>query len=494
MRRLSLKKIISFFCAAALCLSVFGAAVSAEEAYDTYNYDRWGDPVPSQAGYTAEYNADGNTIGCGRLNEPADFYISHEDLIYIADTNNDRIVITDLDFNFIGEMKDFSLEGNAETLNKPSGVFVDRFTGYIYIADADNERVIKCDKDGVIDRVFSKPDSALYGEEVTYNPGKVLVDKTGNVYVVVRSVPTGAVMFGPDGEFIGFYGANRVQATAEVLANAFWSVISTDAQRARSLRSTPLGFTNFDIDDEGFIYTVTESVDIIDDVVKKLNPRGTNIIDSLGIDREFTFGDIPPTYFSIYAKNSSISDVDIGPNGEINLLDFQHGRIFQYDKECWLLFIMGGRGDQLGTFLSPAAVESHDDKLYVLDSRKNNITVFSRTPFGEVVTSAANLFNEGRYEESLGLWHEVLKYDGGYVRAYAGIGNAHYSRREYEEAMEYFEISLSRGYYGRAFQGYRALWIKANFGWIIAAVVFLICFRIVYKTLKKRKARMKKVS
>ncbi len=481
----SLKKLLSLVSAAALTVSALAVNVSALEAYDPYSYDRWGDPVASQAGYTAEKYVDGEIIGCGNFLEPADMYISHDELMYIADKGNNRIVITDLDFNLKGEMKEFSYNGETLTLKKPTGVFVDQYTGYIYICDTENDRVIKCDKNGNVDRLFEKPTSELYDQNLTYNPSKVLVDKAGNVYVVVKSQTKGAVMFNAEGEFLGFYGANRVEQTAEVLANAFWNLISTEAQRERSAKQTPIGFSNFDIDDDGFIFTVTDSQDIQTDLVKKLNPRGDNILDSLGV-ADMTFGDIPPAYYSIYSKRSSLTDIDLGPNGELNILDFQHGRIFQYDKECWLLFIMGGTGDQLGLFQAASAIESHDNHLYVLDSRKNNLTIFTRTVFGEIVTNAANLYNDGLYEESLEPWQNVLKYDGNYRRAYIGIGNALYNKYEYEEAMKYFKISISRGRYNRAFEGYRDQWLKANYMTLIVVIVVLVILIIVYKQLRKR--------
>ncbi|MBQ7980411.1 MAG: hypothetical protein IJ305_02260, partial [Oscillospiraceae bacterium] len=381
--------------------------------------------------------------------------------------------------------KEFAYKDETLTLAKPTGVYVDQYTGYIYICDTENDRVIKCDTDGNVDRLFEKPTDALYDQALTYNPSKVLVDKAGNVYVVVKSQTKGAVMFNSQGDFLGFYGANRVEQTAEVLANAFWDLISTAEQRERSTKQTPIGFSNFDIDDDGFIYTVTDSQETTTDLVKKLNPRGNNIIDSLGA-ADMTFGDISPAYYSIYAKNSSLTDIDLGPNGELNILDFQHGRIFQYDKECWLLFIVGGKGNQLGLFESATAIESYDNHLYVVDSIKDNITVFTRTVFGEIVTEAANLYNDGLYEESLEPWQNVLKYDGNYRRAYIGIGNALYNKYEYEEAMEYFEISISRDRYNKAFEGYRDIWLKENYMKCIIVIVVLVVLGFVYKFFRKK--------
>lgn len=499
----SLKRLIAAAGAGILLVSSITATVSATETYDPYSYDRWGDAVASQVGYSAEYFVDGQSIkglqeyvrdmdGFNEskaawkdmlgLKEPADLFVSEEeDLLYIADKGNDRIIVTDFDFNMVRYVDSFDYNGETLTLKKPEGVFVDKYTGFVYVCDTENSRVIKADTEGNVDYIFEKPTSEIYSQDLTYNPKKVLVDKAGNVYVVVKSVTKGAVMYDFTGEFLGFYGANRVEATAEIVMNAFWNTIATEQQRALSTKTTPIGFTNFDLDDDGFIYTVTESTDVKTDTVKKLNPRGQNILSSITAD-EVIFGDISPAYYSIYTKESTLTDIDIGPNGEMNILDFAHGRIFQYDKLANLMFVMGGTGEQLGTFRSVAAIESKDNMLYVLDSRKNSITVFKRTAFGEIVTDATNLYNAGYYEESYEPWLNVIKYDGNYRRAYIGIGNALLNAEQYEEAMKYFKISISRNRYNKAYEGYRGKILEKYF---TPAMVIIIVIAIVWTVIKK---------
>jgi tetratricopeptide (TPR) repeat protein len=361
---------------------------------------------------------------------------------------------------------------------------VDSNTGFMYICDADNERVIKCTKDGEIDMYFTKPDSILYGAETTYNPYKVCVDQSGNVYVVLRSVNRGAVMFDEFGNFLGFYGANTVLATAEVIANAFWNLISTEAQRLRTVKSTPVGFSNFDIDGQ-FIYTVTESTTSTDDQVKKLNPRGDNVLDAIEMQGA-NFGDIAPAYYSIYTIENSMCDIDVGENGVMTLLDLSHGRIHQFDKDGWRLFLMGGVGWQLGQFQSATAIETHGDAIYVSDVRKNTITVFRRTEFGALVTEAAESFSKAEYNESKAIWEEVLRYDGNYRRAYTGIGLAHLFNKEYEPAMENFRIALNQYYYNQAFEGFRNAILKDNFALIVVLIVILVVAYVAYRSWRKR--------
>jgi DNA-binding beta-propeller fold protein YncE len=450
------------------------AASAASENYENYSYDRWGDAVPSQAGYIADRAITGEMMGTKNLSEPADMYIADDGLMYIAVKLNNRIVVTDLNFDAVIRIYDtFDYDGETLTLKNPQGVFVDDYTGFMYICDTENNRVIKCDKEGKVERLFTKPDNSLYGAEITYEPFKVCVDEMGNVYVVARSVNRGAIMFDKNGEFLGYFGANTVMQTAEVLANAFWNLISTEEQMLRSSRSVPVSFSNFDIDGQ-FIYTVTENTgEQTADQLKKLNPRGDNVLDAIDMAGE-NFGDIMPAKYNEFAQVSKMRDVDIGDNGEMNILDYEHGRIHQFDKDGYRLFIMGGEGTRLGTFTNAVSIESHGDRLYVLDSSKNTITEFKRTVFGEIVTEAMSYYNRAEYSESKSLWETVLKYDGNYVRAYVGIGLAYLFEQDYETALGYFEIAISRYYYNEAFEGYRNAFLKKNFTVIIIVLVVLI--------------------
>ena len=60
-----MKKFFKKAVAAALSVILCGytaISASAKEPYDVYNYDRWGEPIPSQAGYTAERAVSGGSV------------------------------------------------------------------------------------------------------------------------------------------------------------------------------------------------------------------------------------------------------------------------------------------------------------------------------------------------------------------------------------------------------------------------------------------------
>ena len=503
-----MKKLTAFICTAAIAATTFVVSASADEPYIGYNYDWWEDPIPSMSGFVVDDVVSGAEMGAGSLSEPSDMFVHNESgKFYIVDKKNNRIVVTDEAFNpdnakVITELTYSEAFPEAEskikktTFNAPMGIYVrtdkDDHT-LIYVADSANERVVAFNEDLEIEMEYVRPSSDVYDSQVTFNPNKVVVDSAFNVYVVVPSITQGTVQFSADGTFNGYYGANRVNATAQVIAQQFWKLIYTREQIISMRRSVSIEITNVDIDKEGFIYTVTESRTSDTDILKKLNPAGTNIFTNLGYD-EYTYGDASSRYYKGKNYTSAITDVDIDEDGNIYLLDFATGRVFQYTNECDLLFIFGGKGTQKGTFTSVAAVEAYKGKVYVLDSRKNNITIFGQTEFGGIVQNAIYLFNEGLYDEAKGPWEEVLRRDANYWLAYIGLGNAYLNQGDYGTALDYFYRN-SKGGYNRAFKSFRIEFIRENFTWmltIIAVVIVgLIVLSYVRKNLKKKKGKEK---
>lgn len=509
----------------------------ADEPYTGYNYDWWGDPVPSQNGYVVDQIYTGNDMDAGSLTEPSDMFFSDNNDLFIADTSykaegatdtmKGRIVVTDSDFNlkYTVESLDFSaveewyslkeseLKTGAITqadfnkftnpyFNGPTGVYVDIDEGKetIYVADNANDRVVQFTVDeigsdehklavGKVEMVFTRPKSNMYDSSITFNPDKVLVDAAKNVYICIKSITKGAVVFSKEGDFNGYFGANRVEATGEVLMNAFWKLIFNREQAKRMRRSVPVEISNFDIDEDNFIYTVTESKTVTTDVLKKLNSAGTNIFTNLGYS-DYTFGDALTKYYRNKTYTSQITDVDIGENGVINLLDVATGRVFQYDDECQLLFIFGGIGQQKGTFTTPNAVESLGDKIYVLDGRKASVTVFKQTEFGAIVHNAITLFNRGKYEEARQPWEEAIRRDSNYWLAYIGLGNAYLNEGDYDTAMKYFYYNSKSGY-NDAFKSWRMNFIRDNFT-LFAVIIIVLLIAIYVFSSWKNKRRLKK--
>ena len=485
------KRILAAMCSfAVVCGSVSAFPANAGEPYESYNYDSWGEAIPSQAGYIPDRAVSGQELGAGGFDSPSDIFFAGDGLMYIVDTKNDRIVAVDEDMTHTVRIYDsFITPGGTETtLDKPKGIYISPYNSLMYIADSENERILVSDKSAKVIMEIKAPDDDMY-KAPTFKPQRVLADKAGNIYAVLGNITTGAAMFSPEGRFIGFYGANRVQPTAEIIGNYLRELFMSENKRSRRSRSVPTGITSFDIEGD-FIFTCTSSSTQRTDTVKKLNAAGKNIF----ADLSATFGDNVPIYDPI--QNTlfapAIVDIDISEDGCINCLDLTSGRVFQYDEECNLLFITGTKANQLGGVNTAAAVESHGDKIYVLDSTKDTITVFKETVFGAAVHKATKLYNDGYYEEALEPWYEVLRHDGNYRRANIGVASALLRKGDYKGAMKYARIADSPEIYNKAFEGYRAEFIKKHFTAIFLSLFGAVTALLILGRYRKKRRKHKK--
>lgn len=471
----------------ALMLPVSASAfASSDQTYEVYNYDRWGEAIPSQAGYVAQRSVTGSELGIDDFVSPCDIFLSDNGLFYIADSGNNRIVVLGHELDRVVSIIDeFTYNGETLSLKNPQSVFVSENT--IYIADTENSRIIRCDKDGRTDLVITRPESDLYPENLTFLPRKVIADKSGYIYVTVNNITNGALMYDCTGKFQGFYGANRTEVTGKGVWDYFWKRFTNKEMRKYMTNNVPAGITSFDIDKDSFIYTCNNSLTQNTDAIKKVNAAGNNLF----ADMELYIGDAPTPNYSDQPKNSYV-DIDITDDGLINCLDYTTGRIFQYDEECSLLFITGSTGNQLGTFSQVSALESTAENLYVVDSQKNSITVFNETKFGSIVHEAVRLYNDGYYDEALEPWYEVLKRDGNYRHAYVGISSALINRGEYRTAMKYAKLADAQWLYNRAFEGWREEFINEHFALITGGVVFLVILLIVSGVRRRSKKNKKK--
>ena len=97
--------------------------------------------------------------GEGKFKAPSGMALdTSTNLLYISDTDNDRIQIIDVDGNCSGSdelandvcfVDEFGGSGNGEgEFNSPSGLVLDTTTNYLYIADTGNNRIQIIDVDG----------------------------------------------------------------------------------------------------------------------------------------------------------------------------------------------------------------------------------------------------------------------------------------------------------------------------------------------------------
>ena len=155
----------------ALIMTVFmftsmNTALGVDDAYPstyTYNYDYWGDIRESPDAYrVADVIYSGDLELETPMKKPQSLYIRNND-IYVADTGNNRILqIRREGGNFTLVRIIDAIQGcELTTLNAPADVFVD-VDENIYIADTNNNRVVMVDKDLNFIKEFVKPSNAVF--------------------------------------------------------------------------------------------------------------------------------------------------------------------------------------------------------------------------------------------------------------------------------------------------------------------------------------------
>lgn len=469
-----------------LCMLVFMSVVSFSASASTmipylgYEYNTEDESVPAPVGYEPISSILGSDIdaGIGALSTPTDLCFFKDEL-YILDSGNSRIIITDTELKLKRVIEKIPMNGELLDYKGALGLYICH-DGQILIADTANQRIIECDPQGNGVKVFTKPDTPMISKELVYNVKKVIRDYNGVTYALVDGVNDGAITYMTDGSFGGFFAMNEVEQTAEVIFNYIWKKFMTEEQIMNSATASPSSITNFDIAEKGFIYTVTQSSEG-ESSVRLLNFKGSNL------ETETEFGDLEWDRKIKNSISTTFCDVDADNQKYIYLLDNSRGRVFVYSSDGDFISAFGGMGEQLGTFVSPVAIETNGDYVYVLDDIRGSITVFKANEYIKTVRTALNLLDQGKYTESRQYWEKVLSINSNSTIAYYGIGLALDEAGDYAEALRYFKLSYSNKAYSQAFKEVRREFIKEYFVILIFAFVAALIGVILLVRLLKRK-------
>lgn len=414
----------------------------------TYTVDENGNFIRTQDAYLPD-----KTITNLKLSGPQDLFIDTENILYIADTGNRRIVKYSINE---GKMID---ELYYEEFSTPKGVFVTE-QGDIYVADTGAKAVFRFSKELEMKEKFGKPDTPLFST-TNYEPNKVAVDKSGNMYIVGEGVYSGIIQLAHTGEFLGYFTVNKTRLS---VAQQLQRMIFSRAQLANLVDAVPTTFSSIFLDYNGIVYTA--SMGDWHDAVKKHNTAGGNMFKSTVYSSAEAVVDVYANRRGVIFSCSSQGNIDVhSPNGEL---------IFSFGSSV-------SNMDVAGLYSSlPAIAVASDDSIWTIDGDKGYVSSFRPTDYATTVYDAMGLYEQGRYEESLIRWNEVLRLNQMSVLAHSGVGKAYLHAGEYELAMEHFEVSGDRTLYSEAFWEVRNTWIqKAMSGVLIGAVLLMVVIKLI---------------
>lgn len=442
-----------------------------------------------------------NGLGLSGL---TDIFVDDEDNIIISglyshvdgleDKTTPAVVIYD---QVSGTIKDYIYENGYI----PNGVYYQKVLKKLYIAYSNKNCVKVYNKlsDGSYEvdtslgnnGEYQKPDSILFNtatgvegdDENTnrFDPTKVSVDNSGNLFLVCKSVNEGIVQLSVTGEFLGYFAVNKVVQSFKQKVQDFFNIESDE------IDTLPV-FTNVFTDKDGLVYTTTSlNTSVLDtyDYVKKHNTAGTNLIPEL----IYGFGDYSPI------------DIWVDDRGIIYSA-FTSGRIYIYTGEGELLCIFGGtsNGNVAGLFapydggkngLNGISVDSKGS-IWCIDVN-GALVSFNRTDYSTLIYEALDKYYEGLYDESIEIWEKVIELNQMSALAHNNIGlNYLYSAdtdtpERYKLAMEHLKIARNREAYSQAYWELRNIWLQNNLVTILLVIAALVALSYIIKLVQAKK-------
>lgn len=487
----SFSLILVFLCAS----TIFIPNVYASEVpYESYTYWKVAGSkrkaVKNRPMYEVKTVLTASDIGVTDFEKLNDVCTDNNGNIYILD-NQSRIIMLDSEYNLISELSDIkSSDGNLTFVGAKS-IYV-HTDDTIYICDTDNQRVIHCDLHGNLLHTILLPESSLIPDDFIYRPLKVVVDSYNYIYVLSDGSYYGALMYDENQNFLGFYGANKVEGG---ILSAFASIkkrlFTSTTKQSASVRKLPYCFVDIDIDSKDFIYTATGYTEKYSRLaqIKRLNPgNGNNILNSENVN--FVDADVNNTYKIDDTLNQNLQGVAVDKDGFIYGLDSTYGRVFLFDADCNMITAFGGgmgNGEQEGTFVSASAIDLNFNDVIVSDVSSNSLTVFTINNYGIKVKELIKSTIKGDFLETKQGWQEVLKQDNNLQLAYSGLAKAYFAEKDYNNALKYAKDGYDSDTYALAFEFTRKQFLSDNFLFICLAVILLITATVALFLVNKKK-------
>ncbi|MDR1836722.1 MAG: YIP1 family protein [Treponema sp.] len=419
--------------------------------------------VPTQDGYLP----DRNITGLG-LKSPENITFGKNDVLYIADTGNRRIVLFDINSGNI--VREIFYEG----FRSPRGVFVTQ-DETLYVADSIARSVFIFNSSDECIKTINAPHSIAFGD-TQFAPVRIGVDPRGSMYIIGEGVYSGIIHLSGEGEFLGFFASNQTTLTfVQFLQKIFF----TERQKQGLLDRLPLNFSNVFVDPRGIVYSVSMGRDVAraGEALKKHDMAGRNMLKAW--------------------TTMSLTDISVD----------RYGNIFTTSTQGWIqvnssdgeeIFFFGAvhlsNEDIAGWYSNLVSIAvSSQGHIWALDSEKAFLQSYTPTEYTQSIYLAQRLFNEGHYVEAGKEWNNVLRFNQMSVLAHNGLGKSWLYQEEYDKAQYEFFVAGNREYYSQAFWETRNIWLLRNMSWILIAFTLLFGGLFILKKVDKGQTVKKSV-
>ena len=485
-------KILCTFFALLMVVTAACVTASAGSAYQTYVYSVDGKALYSPDAYTAIATIDSDYMGLNvPIENPGDLVTDQAQNVYIADTGNNRIVVLDRYYKVNFTIAEFSNDqGVPDRLTAPQGVFVseanEKADKLIWVCDTGANRIVVFDEFGNFRRIIEEPESTLFDQDSVYKPVAMAVDAHGRLYVVSSTTYQGIIVMTNDGKFTGFIGAQAVNIS---VWDRIWRRFQTKEQRENAEQNVSTEFNNISINmNHGLIYVTTSTIEesAVSNAITNKDKLGTyspvKLLNPNGDEKMRRNGFWMPAGEIDYSSRSTdeitgvskIIDAAVGPEDTWSIIDEKRNRIYTYDFDGNLLFAFGDKGTMLGNLGSIEAIAYQGTNMLILDKTNDNITVFQRTEYGNILLEAIAAESTQDFDRAISLWTDVLKRNSNFDSAYVGIGQAMYRNKDYLNSLSYFEAAYDTDNWSNSYKEIRKEWMSTYFLLLLIIIVGLI--------------------
>lgn len=465
-------------------------ADSAQGVFESYTYwQEFGTDIKTEVlckpMYKTDKVIDGVSLGSAPFESVSDVFANDNGNLFVLDGAKSEIFVFDKTYTF--KYKIASVKSATEEYRFAGAEGIFEKDGKLYIADTKNARVLISDLLGNHIKTLNLPESRLIPDGFDYKPIRVCVDSSNTIYVASDGSFYGALVYSAKEEFMGFYGANTVAASAsDVIKTIFDRLFSNDTKKGSSVLALPYQINDLVIGPDDFVYTATAGKSgHATGQVHVLNPGGKDILGK----ETFNFADFDVTNYDGKMQYQGIESIDVDDEGFFYILDYRYGKVFWYDKECNLLSVFGGSlgvGEQKGTFGNANAIAVNGTDVIVADDSKKSVTVFSITEYGALVRSAQIKTLDDDYEGAEEEWKQVVAQDANSQLAYSGLARAAYVNGDNKKAIEYAKLGNEREIYADAFANSRTDILAKLFVPGVLLIIVLVVGLILFSRYKKK--------